>query len=178
MCRICFSTSHFTSRKGENCPESYKNLQGTYQTDAEQKVPNCGELQDVHAVGDASDECHLDRYCTFNVIGQSQKGRFFRNFSIEDLQQVRVKETSTRYRFGREPSISPAEQIVFPCYLLGKRAALTDDVVPRNIPFLILKAEIKQRGFRDFDTDRLTVNGPRNDTQWSFQPLSLEAGRS
>ena len=137
----------------------YRNLQGANQADVEQEVRNYEELQGVYAVSDANDECLLDRSCTFSVMGQSWKERFFENFSNEDHQEVRVEEISTRYQFIGGPAISTSEGILFPCYILGKRAMFTADVVPRNVSFSMSKAEMKQRGFNDSDTDRFTVNG-------------------
>ena len=159
-CHICGSIFHFAGRNGENCPESYENLQGAYQTDVmEEKVLKCEELQDVFAVGDASDECLLDSCCTFNVMGQSWKDRFFENFSDEDLKEVKAEKTTTRYRFGGEPAIMASKRVKFPCYILGERTTLTADVVPRNVPFLMSKAEMKRRGFKiDFNSDRLSVD--------------------
>ena len=75
-CHICGSIFHFAGKNGENCPESYENLQNAYQTDFDE-VHKCEELQEIYAVGDSSDECLLDSCCTFNVMGQQWKDKFF-----------------------------------------------------------------------------------------------------
>jgi len=158
-CHICGSIFHFAGKNGENCPESYENLQNVYQTDFDEAL-KCEVLQEIYAVGDSSDECLLDSCCTFNVMGQPWKDKFFDNFSQADLKEVKVEKTSTRYRFGGEAPILANERVIFPCYILGERTTLTADVVPRDVPFLMSKAEMKARGFKiDFDTDSLTVKG-------------------
>ena len=165
-CHICGSIFHFAGKSGENCPESYENLQNAYQTD---EAFQCEELQEIYAVGDSSDECLLDSCCTFNVMGQQWKDKFFNNFSETDLKEVKIEKASTRYRFGGEQPIPATERVTFPCYILGERTKLVADVVPRDVPFLMSKAEMKARGFKiDFDTDSLTVKDKCHELETTY----------
>ena len=168
-CHICGSIFHFAGKNGENCPESYENLQNAYQTDFDE-VLKCEELQEIYAIGDSiSDECLLDSCCTFNVMGQQWKDRFFENFSKSDLEQVKIEKTSTRYRFGGEKPVPANERVTFPCFILGERTTLTADVVPRDIPFLMSKAEMKTRGFKiDFNTDSLSVKDKCHELETTY----------
>ena len=183
-CHICGSIFHFAGKNGENCPESYENLQNAYQTDFDEAL-KCEELQEIYAVGDSSDECLLDSCCTFNVMGQQWKEKFFGNFSESDMKEVKIDKTSTRYRFGGEKPIPATERVTFPCYILGERTKLTADVVPRDVPFLMSKAEMKRRRFKiDFDTDSLkvkdkcheletTYNGHFKLPLWKYEEINL-----
>ena len=79
--------------------------------------------------------------------------KFFDNFSETDLEEVKIEKTSTQYRFGGEKPVPTTERVTFPCYILGEKTKLTADVVPRDVPFLMSKGEMKTRGFKiDFDT--------------------------
>ena len=86
-------------------------------------------------------------------MGQQWKDKFFDNFSQTDLDEVKIEKATTRYRFGGEKPVSAKERVIFPCFILGERTTLTADVVPRDVPFLMSKGEMKARGFKiDFDS--------------------------
>ena len=168
-CHICGSIFHFAGKNGENCPESYENLQNAYQTDFDEAL-KCEEIQEIYAVGDSiSDECLLDSCCTSNVMGQQWKDKFFDNFSQTDLDEVKIEKATTRYRFGGEKPVPAKERVTFPCFILGERTKLTADVVPRDVPFLMSKGEMKARGFKiDFDSDSLSIKDKCHELETTY----------
>ena len=72
----------------------------------------------------------------------------FDNMSITDRKEVKTLLRGKGFKSGSESSVKSLGKYEFPCYIAGENTTITADVVDRDIPLLISKAEMKKRGFK------------------------------
>ena len=106
----------------------------------------------------------LDSCCSANVMGLEWKDAFYEDMSNTDRKEVKTLPGGTGFKFGGESIVKSLGKYEFPCYIAGEKTTITADVVDRDIPLLISKAEIKKRGFKiNLEDDSLEIKGRRID---------------
>ena len=113
-----------------------------------------------------SNEALLDSCCKANVMGVDWRDNFFASLSEDDQNAIKFLQPQNRFEFGRETPVLSVEKVEFPCYLFRKKTTLVADVVERDIPLLISKPEMKERGFAlNFHDDSLEADGIKYNLQ-------------
>ena len=106
----------------------------------------CKITQEEAVMCEVGYEGLLDSFCSANAMGKEGKDAFFEDMPNTDKKVVRVLDEKTGFKFGGVSVMQSFGQYVFPCYIAGEKTTITADVVDRDIPLLISKAEMKKRG--------------------------------
>ena len=83
---------------------------------------------------------------------------FLRIRKLQTERRFKTLPGETGFKFGSESIVKSLEKYEFRCYIAGEKTTITADVVDREIPLLISKAEMKKRGFKiNLEDDSLEI---------------------
>ena len=187
-CNFCESQYHFF----KDC-EDYTNLKMEYR-----KRKNNGK--DVHLsmitfvgcatqnkseeklnalLNDSEGYALLDSGCSNTVAGEEWINKYIESLSTSDKLEIKNMPSEESFTFGDGKTHKAIRRINFPCWVGGKSADITADIVKCKIPLLLSrKAMTKAEMTIDFGKHTATVNGrtiklKRTDSGHYALPISL-----
>ena len=111
-------------------------------------------------VKDSEGYALLDSGCSNTVAGEAWISKYMKNLSKSDKEKITVMSSEESFTFGDGKTHKASRRINFPCWVGGKSADITADIVDCKIPLLLSrKAMTKAEMVVDFGRHEVTVNG-------------------
>ena len=166
-CSMCGSIWHFY----KNCPDftKQKRESSTKQYEESQEV-NLSFLSFVGCASKNDDKLEtllrdsqgyalLDSGCSNTVAGEEWMSKYIENLSVSDRLKIKVETSNESFTFGDGKTHAALRRITFPCWVGGKAADITTDIVDCKIPLLLSRKSMSKVGMIiNFATHIATIN--------------------
>ena len=165
-CSICDSIYHFF----KNCPEVKKqkrdydnrNRYGNQEVNLSfLSFVGCASSNDEKLqklLDDSQGYALLDSGCSNTVAGEDWFSKYVENLSTSDKLKIKVEASSESFTFGDGNTHKAKRRITFPCWVGGKTANITTDIVECKIPLLLSRRSMSKVGMIiDFSKHIATV---------------------
>ena len=130
----------------------------TYQAD---KIENeIYETEKVtESVSEAFNHALLDSGCTSTVCGTDWIDCYIDSLSDRLKRKVKSSEANNSFKFGAGGVMKSIKRLTIPCFIAGEETTLTTDVIEKDLPLLLSKADMKKRKMcLNLGNDTLYVN--------------------
>ena len=168
-CRYCDSQYHFiadcdefTKMKREQRKGKYsgKNVHLSLITFVGCATQNKSDDKLNALLNDSEGYALLDSGCSNTVAGEKWITKYIENLSNSDKLKIKVMSSEESFTFGDGKTHKATKKITFPCWIGGKSADITADVVECKIPLLLSrKAMTKGEMVIDFGKHTANING-------------------
>ena len=93
------------------------------------------------------------------MAGEDWFSKYVENLSTSDKLKIRVETSSESFTFGDGNTHKSKRRITFPCWVGGKTADITTDIVDCKIPLLLSRKSMSKVGMIiDFSHHTATIN--------------------
>ena len=79
----------------------------------------------------------LDSGCSNTVAGEEWMSQYMKNLSVTEKLKIKVEPSNESFTFGDGNTHEALRRITFPCWVGGKSADITADIVECKIPLLL-----------------------------------------
>ena len=151
-CLVCNSIWHFM----QDCPDKDKYIKEPKDNKHSNQEVNLSFLSFVGCasnddklktlLNDSQGYALLDSGCSNTVAGEEWVSKYIANLSVGDRLKVEVEASNESFTFGDGKTISALRRITFPCWVGGKSANITTDVVDCKIPLLLSRKSMTKVG--------------------------------
>ena len=165
-CTFCDSVYHFI----RNCPEAdkYKREYKKRKYDNQEvnlsfiSFVGCASKNDeklLELLKDSQGYALLDSGCSNTVAGEDWMSQYMKNLSVSDRLKIKVESSNESFTFGDGNTHEALRRITFPCWVGGKPADITADIVKCKIPLLLSRKSMSKVGMVvDFGRHTATIN--------------------
>ena len=121
----------------------------------------------------------LDSGCSNTVAGEKWISKYVESLSNNDKRKIKNMPSDESFTFGDGNTHKATRRIQFPCWVGGKSADITADIVDCKIPLLLSrKAMTKAEMVINFGNHTANINGrsiklKRTDSGHYALPISL-----
>ena len=166
-CFICDSKFHWA----RECPDSYENSNNEVLAATEEDNEESAQLSLFvgytgngrstklkSLITEAAECAVLDSGCSNTVCGLEWYEKYISGLTDFQLNKIEETDSAATFTFGDGATISSLKKVKLPCYIDGKLADISTDVVDSAVPLLLSnKAMRKAKMCIDFGNDSVTI---------------------